>query len=66
MGNKKNIGLDQLDFKLVLAFTNAYERLYERGLITEKQLEMILTLLDKYQNYTLAEFEEKLQRIFPD
>lgn len=64
MLNKNNIDLEQLDFRLVLAFINAYERLYEKGEITEVQLEEISTLIDNYQNYSKEEFETKLNSIF--
>ncbi|NLM97664.1 MAG: hypothetical protein GX175_08680 [Halanaerobiaceae bacterium] len=64
MSEKKNQGLEQIDFKLILAFTNAYERLYEKGEITEGQFERVLELIEKYQDYTREEFIIKLKEIF--
>ncbi len=64
MPNNSPKGLDQLDFRLVLAFTNAYERMYEQGKISEGQLDRVLSLLDNYHKYTIEEFEEKLEEIF--
>jgi len=64
-GMERDRGLDQLDFRLVLAFTNAYERLYEKGEITEKQFNQILVLLENFQQYSLEEFKEALNKIFP-
>ncbi len=64
MANNIPKGLEQLDFRLVLAFTNAYERMYDQGKISEEQLDQVLTLLDNYHKYTIEEFEEKLTRIF--
>lgn len=66
MKDRKSTGMDQLDFRLILAFTNAYSRLYKEGLLTQEQLEKILILLDNYQNYTAEDFEKKLKEIFPD
>ena len=64
MSDHKNQGLKQIDFKLILAFTNAYERLYEKEEITEKQFERVLNLLEKYQNYSREEFKQELKEIF--
>jgi len=64
MSDHKNQGLEQIDFKLILAFTNAYERLYEKGEITGKQFERVLDLIEKYQNYTREEFIKELKEIF--
>lgn len=52
------------DFRLVLSFTNAYQRLYEQGEITEEQLFQVSTLIDHYHKYTLKEFQDKLKEIF--
>lgn len=64
MSDNKNQRLNQIDFKLILAFTNAYERLYEKEEITEKQFERVLNLLEKYQNYSREEFKQELKEIF--
>lgn len=64
--NNKNVGLDQLDFRLVLAFTNAYEKMYDMGKIDEEQFEKVLLLIENFQNYTYDEFKEKLDDVFPE
>lgn len=61
---KGSQGLEQMDFKLVLAFSNAYQNLYEKGKITEDQLEKVLELIDSYQQYTIDKFKQKLEGIF--
>lgn len=66
MKDNRGKGMDQLDFRLILAFTNAYSSLYKKGLLNQEQLEKILILLDNYQDYTAEEFEIKLKEIFPD
>lgn len=55
---------DNIDLKLILAFTNAYEKLYEKGEITDLELDRILSLIDSYKDYTEKEFKEKLAEIF--
>lgn len=55
---------DNIDLKLILAFTNAYEKLYEKGEITDLELDRILSLIDSYKDYTEKEFKEKLTEIF--
>ena len=64
MHNNNPEGLEQLDFKLVLAFTNTYEKLYEKGEISEEQFEKVLILIDNFHKYNIEEFEEKLKQIF--
>ncbi|MFP4662137.1 MAG: hypothetical protein ACLFPF_08100 [Halanaerobiales bacterium] len=64
MPDKKPMRMEQLDLKLVLAFTNAYQRLYEKNKISEDEFDKVLALLDTYQNYTIEEFEKKLKGIF--
>ncbi|ACL71060.1 hypothetical protein [Halothermothrix orenii] len=59
MLDKKNI-----DLKIILSFVNAYEKLYEKGEISSKQLDEVLSLLDNYQIYDPEEFEKKLNEIF--
>ncbi len=66
MANNIPKGLEQLDFRLLLSFTNTYENLYNKGEISEQQLDQVLSLLDNYQQYTFEEFEEKMKKIFPD
>ncbi len=66
MANNTPKGLEQLDFRLLLSFTNAYENLYNKGEISEQQLDQVLSLLDNYQQYTVEEFEAKLKEIFPN
>jgi len=64
MNNKQPEGLEQLDFKLLLAFTNAYQDLYEAGEISEEQFEELLSLIENYRDYTLKDFKKKLESIF--
>ncbi|MEJ6951712.1 hypothetical protein [Natronospora cellulosivora (SeqCode)] len=63
---KPNAGMDQLDFRLILAFTNAYEKLYSLGEISEDQFEKVLDLLEDYQGYSKEEFKAELKKIFPE
>ncbi|SFL86037.1 hypothetical protein [Halanaerobium salsuginis] len=58
--------LDKFDLKLVLSFTNAYRKLHQEGQITQQQLTSVLALVENYQQFSPAEFETKLQNIFPD
>ncbi len=60
----KNTGIEQIDFKLVLAFTNAYENLYEKGEITNEQFNQVLSLIENYQDYSLEDFKKELISIF--
>ena len=55
---------DKIDLKIIFALTNAYENLYEKGEITEEQLESVLSLIDNYQDYPPADFEKELKNIF--
>lgn len=64
MANNIPKGLEQLDFRLLLSFTNTYENLYNKGEISEQQLDQVLSLLDNYQQFTVEEFEEKMKKIF--
>jgi|GEM_PF-1467632 len=66
MKDNRGKGMDQLDFRLILAFTNAYSSLYREGLISQEQLESVLILLDNYHKFTAEELENKLKKIFPD
>ncbi|MFW6034824.1 MAG: hypothetical protein ACOCRZ_01080 [Halothermotrichaceae bacterium] len=59
-----NMNIDQLDLKIILGFTNAYENLYEKGEISEEQFNQVLTLLDNYKQYNIDEFKNKLNDIF--
>ncbi|AZR74265.1 hypothetical protein BBF96_13155 [Anoxybacter fermentans] len=45
-------------------FTEAYLALHERGLITEEQLEKVINLLDRLEDYPPDLFEERLKKIF--
>lgn len=64
MADNYNKDLNQIDFKLILTFTNAYERLYEKGEITEEQFEKVLNLIERYQDYSKEDFEKELKDIF--
>ncbi len=57
---------DKIDLKIIFALTNAYENLYEKGEITDDQLDCVLSLIDKHQDYSPADFEKKLKDIFAD
>jgi hypothetical protein len=54
---------DNIDFKLILSFTNAYKRLNEKGKISDQEMEEVLSLLDNYKKYSHQEFKEKLEEI---
>lgn len=54
---------NSIDLKIILAFTNYYQNLYEKGEISSSQLDDILLLLDKYQDYSLEDFKEKIRAI---
>lgn len=45
-------------------FGEAYYALFERGLISDEQLERIVSLLDKLEDYPPDLFEERLIKIF--
>lgn len=57
--------INNIDLKIILAFTNAYENLYEKGEITEEQLDSVLSLIDNMKKYSREEFKKELNRIFP-
>ncbi len=61
MLNQKN-----LDLNIILSFANHYEYLHEKGEITEKQLEQVLSLLDKIEKLSREELEERIDSIFGD
>jgi len=61
MLNQKNI-----DLNIILSFANHYENLYEKGEITEKQLDQVLSLLDKIEKLSRKELEERIESIFGD
>jgi len=58
--------LDSLDLKLVLSFANAYQRLNEKGEISDQQLDEVMQLVENYQNFAPDEFKEQLHEIFPE
>ncbi len=45
-------------------FTEAYLALRERNLITEEQLEKVLNLIERLEDYPPELFEERLNKIF--
>lgn len=55
---------NNLDLKIILSFTNAYEDLYQKGEITSSQRDRILSLLDNYQKYSPEKFKEEIKEIF--
>ncbi len=57
-------GRDNIDLKIILSITNAYQELYERGEITSGQLNRVLSLIDNYHQFSTENFEEKLREIF--
>lgn len=59
-----NDSLEKDDLQLVLAFTNAYERLHARGEISEEQFSQVLDIIENYQKYSESDARKKLKRIF--
>ncbi len=55
-----------LDLKLILSFANSYRDLYQKGEISEEQLNEILDLIENYQSYAPDEFKNELNAIFPE
>ena len=55
---------DNIDQKIFFNLTNNYYDLYEKGEITEEQLNKILELIEKYKDYKPEEFQKKLKTIF--
>ena len=55
---------ENIDLKIILSFTNQYQNLYEKGDITEDQLNSVIELLDNYQNYSPEDFKKTVQTIF--
>lgn len=55
---------DNIDQKIFFNLTNNYYDLYEKGEITEKQLNKILELIENYKDYKPEEFQKKLKTIF--
>lgn len=58
--------LNKLDLKLVLSLANAYQKLNEKGEITDQQLEEIMQMVENFQSYNPKDFKSKLHEIFPD
>jgi len=54
-----------LDLKLILSFANSYRDLYQKGEITEEQLNEVLELIEDYQSFAPDEFKQKLKDVFP-
>ncbi|MFW5995773.1 MAG: hypothetical protein ACOCQB_00765 [Halanaerobiaceae bacterium] len=57
---------DNIDLKIILSLTDAYENLYEKGEITEEQLKEVFIILDNYQDYSAEEVEKKIGELFED
>ena len=57
---------DNIDLNIILSFTNHYENLYEKGEITEEQLNRVTTLLDNFESYSSEEFKEEMKSIFDE
>ena len=55
-----------LDLKILLSFGDHYQRLYERGAISQEQFNQIQKLLDNFENYTEEDFRREMERIFSD
>ena len=55
---------DNIDQKIFFNLTNNYYDLYEKGEITEEQLNKILELIENYKDYKPEEFQKKLKTIF--
>lgn len=58
--------LEKLDLKLVLSFANAYQKLNEKGEISDQQLKEVMQLVENFQAYNSQEFKAKLHEIFPE
>ena len=57
---------DNIDLKIILSLINAYEELYEKEKISEKQLNSIFSLLDNCHKYSTEEMKTELHKIFPE
>lgn len=58
---------DKSDFKVgafTIHFAEAYMALYEKGEITDDQLEKVTNLLDRMEDYPPGLFKERLEKIF--
>ncbi len=55
---------ENMDLKIILSFTHAYQRLYEKGEITARQRDRVLSLIEQYKNYQPEEFKAELSEIF--
>ncbi|MCK4258910.1 MAG: hypothetical protein KAX49_08025 [Halanaerobiales bacterium] len=56
--------MNENELKFCIHFTEAYLALYEHGLITEEQLEKVINLIDRLNDYPPELFEERLMKIF--
>ncbi len=61
-----NNNIDNIDLKIIPTFTFAYQDLYEKGELSARQLDSVLSLIDSLQNYSVEEFQERLKQIFPE
>ena len=55
---------NNLDLNIILSFANHYEKLEQKGEITEKQLEKVLSLLDDIENISKEKLQKKINEIF--
>lgn len=52
--------------RLKLRFLAAFQKLVDKGVLTESQLEEIIQLMDKLDDMTVEEIKERLGRYIPD
>lgn len=55
---------NNLKLKIILSFSNAYQKLYEKGELNSKELDHVLSLIDDYEKYSPSDFKIKLEEIF--
>ncbi len=55
---------DNIDQKLFFTLTNKYDELYEKGEITEEQLNQVLELIENFDQYKPEKFQKKIKKIF--
>ncbi len=55
---------DNLDLNIIFSFADHYEKLEQKGEITEKQLEQVSSLLDKIEKISEEKLKERIDDIF--
>lgn len=54
-----------LNFKILLAFTDAYQALEQEGKITQDEMTKVLSILDTLENRSLKKIIQDLTTLFP-